>query len=124
MGRNIPFLTVMLFLFSSSSMLSSGESCATDFSYPLELCAFQTHQPTKQGNVPHIQSEEAAPSPQAKARTDPDQLQREGLELLELSQTLQADIDSVNRGLHPKDVVDKLKRIQKLAKHMRGEIEP
>lgn len=114
MGRNIPFLTVMLVLFSSSSVLSSGESCATDFHYPLELCAFQIHQPTKQGNVPHIQSQDATLSPQAKGRIDPDQLQREGLELLELSQSLQADIDSVNRSLHPKDVVDKLKRIQKL----------
>jgi hypothetical protein len=116
MRRDISFLTAMLvFLTSSSmsSMLSSGE-----------IDAPQTHQPTKQGNVPHIQSQEAAPSPQAKARTDPDQLRREGLELLELSQSLQPDIDSVNRGLHPKDVVDKLKRIQKLAKHMRGEIEP
>ena len=43
---------------------------------------------------------------------------------LELSQSLQGDIESVNKGLMPKDTVDKLKRIQKLAKHLKGELEP
>lgn len=87
--------------------------------------ALQTHQPTKSGNVPHLQpQEETGPNTQPKIKIDPDQLQREARELLELSQSLQADIESVNHGLHPKDTDEKLKRIQKLAKHLRGEIAP
>jgi hypothetical protein len=82
--------------------------------------------PTKQGNVPRLnpQEEQIDPKAQAKIKQDPAQLQREARELLELSQSLQLDIESVNRGLHPKDTIEKLKRIQKLAKHLRGEIAP
>ena len=88
--------------------------------------AWQTHMPTKQGNVPRLnpQEEQIDPKAQAKIKQDPAQLQREARELLELSQSLQLDIESVNRGLHPKDTIEKLKRIQRLAKHLRGEIEP
>ena len=59
-----------------------------------------------------------------KTKLDPVQLQREARELLELSQSLQPDIESVNRGVLHKDTLDKLKRIQKVAKHLRGELEP
>ena len=52
------------------------------------------------------------------------QLQREARELLELSQSLQPDIDSVNHGLLPKDTLEKLKRIEKLSKHLRSELGP
>ncbi len=55
---------------------------------------------------------------------DPVQLQREAKELLELSQSLQPDIEHVNHGLLPKDTIEKLKRIEKLSKHLRGELAP
>jgi hypothetical protein len=85
----------------------------------------QTHMPTKHGDVPHLQpGEPISPSVQPKVKLDPVQLQREAKELLDLSQSLQSDIESVNRGMLPKDTIDKLKRIQKLAKHLRGEIAP
>jgi hypothetical protein len=54
--------------------------------------------------------------------TDPVQLHREAKELLELSQSLQMDIEQVNHGLLPKDTLEKLKRIEKLSKHLRGEL--
>ncbi len=85
--------------------------------------ALQMRQPTKSGNVPHINEEEQPIAP-PKVTLDPAQLHREGQELLDLAQSLQTDIESLNHGLHPKDVIDKLKRIQKLAKHLKGEIEP
>jgi hypothetical protein len=59
-----------------------------------------------------------------KQRIDTVQLQREAREMLELSQSIQLDVNSVNHGLLPKDAVEKLKRIEKLAKHLRGEINP
>jgi hypothetical protein len=62
--------------------------------------------------------------PQPQIKLDSAQLQREAKELLDLSQSVQADIDAVNKGLLPKDATEKLKRIQKLAKHLRGEIAP
>jgi hypothetical protein len=85
--------------------------------------ALQTHMPTKQGNVPHLQpTEPTGPFAPPKIRLDPVQLEREGLELQELSESLQLDIESLNQGKLPKDMSEKLKRIQKLAKHLRGEI--
>lgn len=67
-----------------------------------------------------------APDPPAVRRTHIDalQLQREAKEILELSQSLQLDIDQVNHGLLPKDTIEKLKRIEKLSKHLRGEVSP
>jgi len=53
---------------------------------------------------------------------DPLDLQREAKELLELSQSLQPDMESVNHGLLPKDTIEKLKRIEKLSKRLRGEL--
>ena len=62
--------------------------------------------------------------PQPQIKLDAAQLQREAKELLDLSQSVQSDIDAINKGLLPKDAAEKLKRIQKLAKRLRGEIAP
>jgi len=61
-------------------------------------------------------------APHLKTRTDPFELQREAKELLELSQSLQPDMESVNHGILPKDTIEKLKRIEKLSKRLRGEL--
>ena len=61
-------------------------------------------------------------APHLKTRTDPFELQREAKELLELSQSLQPDMESVNHGILPKDTTEKLKRIEKLSKRLRGEL--
>jgi hypothetical protein len=55
---------------------------------------------------------------------DPVKLKREAQELLELSQALQTDITHVNQGMLPKDTIDRLKRIEKLCKRLRGEVGP
>jgi hypothetical protein len=57
-------------------------------------------------------------------RIDPIELQREARQVLELSQSIQSDFESVNRGLLPKDIIEKLKRIEKLSKHLRSQIAP
>jgi hypothetical protein len=80
--------------------------------------------PTMHGNVPHLNQQEPVVFPQQQTKLDPVQLQHEAQELLNLTQSLQPDIDSVNHGVLPKDTVEKLKRIQKVAKHLRGELEP
>jgi hypothetical protein len=86
--------------------------------------AAQMRMPTMHGNVPHLNQQEPVLIPQQQTKPDPVKLQREAQELLELSQSLQPDIESVNRGILPKDTVEKLKRLEKRAKHLRGELTP
>jgi hypothetical protein len=121
----IPWLFVLASVLGRPSPAQAvPESLATYTPHPVLLFpALQTHMPTKHGDVPHLQPEEQMSAP-PQIKLDPVQLQREARELLELSQSLQLDIESVNRGLLPKDTSEKLKRIQKLAKHLRGEIAP
>lgn len=63
---------------------------------------------------------EAVPMPQQ--RIDPTQLRREAEELSRLAQSIPADVEQVSRGILPKDVFAKLKHIEKLAKHLQGQI--
>jgi hypothetical protein len=71
-----------------------------------------------------ITRDEQQQPPALKPHIDRVQIEREARELSDLAKTLPTDIDHVNRGLLPKDVLDKLKRIEKLAKHLRGELTP
>ena len=67
---------------------------------------------------------QARPAHPAPVRLDLVQVQRDAKELLALSQALQPDIEYINRGLLPKDTIEKLKRIEKLSKHLRGQLAP
>ncbi len=49
-------------------------------------------------------------------------LQRDAQELAELSALIHADVDRANRGVLSKDVIDKLKRVEKLSKQLRNEL--
>lgn len=53
---------------------------------------------------------------------DPVQLQREADELSALAGSVPVDIKAVNSGILPKDFLGKLKRIEKLSKHLRSEL--
>jgi hypothetical protein len=53
---------------------------------------------------------------------DPAQLQHDAQELSQLAAELPREIEQVNKGQLPKDLSDRLKRIEKLAKHLRAEI--
>jgi len=53
---------------------------------------------------------------------DPDLLENEAGELARLSAGIPAQIQSVNRNVLPKDLDSQLKRIEKLAKHLRSEV--
>ena len=82
--------------------------------------------PQARNNWPHPPEAGDASSTAAKTvsqpprlRVDAVELQREARELLELSQSLQPDIEHVSHGLLPKDTVEKLKRIEKLSKRLR-----
>jgi hypothetical protein len=53
---------------------------------------------------------------------DPAKLKQEADELAQLSAGLPSDLAHVAHGQLPKDLTDKLKRIEKLAKHLRVEL--
>jgi len=57
-------------------------------------------------------------------RVDAAQLQREASELASLAQSIPPDVDRINKGALPKDVLEKLKRIEKISKHLRVELAP
>jgi hypothetical protein len=49
-------------------------------------------------------------------------LQKDAQDLADLSASIHADVELVNRGLLTKEVVEKLKRVEKLSKHLRSEL--
>jgi hypothetical protein len=53
----------------------------------------------------------------AKVRQEADQLAK-------VAQSVPQDIQNIERGVFPKDVIQKLKQIEKLSKHLRTEIAP
>jgi hypothetical protein len=57
-------------------------------------------------------------------RVDLLQLQREANDLARTAQTIPSDMESVRKGILPKDVIQKLKQIEKLSKHLRSELNP
>ena len=119
------FILVAALCVPSSTQVVPQSIAATTPNTAFLFTALQTHMPTRHGDVSHIQPEEQiGPTAPPQIKLDPAQLQREARELLELSQSLQTDIESVNHGVLPKDTLEKLKRIQKLAKHLRGELAP
>jgi hypothetical protein len=92
--------------------VSAGQAVKRDAPpYPPEPAdkSITTDQQQRSGIRPHV---------------DKLQIQREAQEISDLAGTLQADIDHVNQGTLPKDVIEKLKKIEKLARHLRGEIAP
>lgn len=62
-------------------------------------------------------------SPSWKNQANNVQLQREARELADLANSLPAEVDRVSHGLLSKDLPDKLKRIEKLSKHLRSQIQ-
>jgi hypothetical protein len=55
-------------------------------------------------------------------KLDPVKLRQEADELSTLAQSVPAAIAQVSQGKLPKDMAEKLKRIEKLSKHLRGEL--
>lgn len=68
--------------------------------------------------------DETSRTPQAKVEhRDLSVLENDARELEGLAQMVPSDVNSMKKGLMPKEAVDRLKRIEKLAKKMRAEME-
>ena len=63
------------------------------------------------------------PSTAPRPRVDPVELRREASEVVDLSKSIQSDFESISRGMLPKNTIEKLKKIEKLSKHLRSQIE-
>jgi hypothetical protein len=57
-------------------------------------------------------------------RVNLDQLQREADDLARAAQSIPTDVADVRKGMLPKDIIQKLKQIEKLSKRLRGELTP
>ena len=72
-----------------------------------------------------INNQVTDPPRQPKARpVDAIKLRSEAAELRDLADALTPAIDQVSKGMMPKDLSDNLKRIEKLAKHLRSDVNP
>jgi len=98
-----------LCLLGTSVLLANAQSTPTP--YPPALRHIDQHPPV-------IES----PSPPPAQQIDLVQLRRDAEELAKLSQSVPVDMEQVANGLLPKDVLDKLKRIEKLSKRLHGEL--
>ena len=65
-----------------------------------------------------------APSQNRSRKIDIDQVKQEGEELRKLADAVPAQIQQVSTNQLPKDLPDNLKRIERLAKHLRSELSP
>jgi hypothetical protein len=64
------------------------------------------------------------PTQPRRVATDPAKLKAEAVELRDLGDAIPAAMDQVARGMMPKDLGEDLKKIEKLAKHLRSEVNP
>jgi hypothetical protein len=66
---------------------------------------------------------EAPPQPQRRSINNV-QLQHDADELSSLAQSIPAGLKLVTQGTLPKDLLERLKKIEKLSKHLRSELGP
>src|SRR5262249_48905165 len=77
---------------------------------------------------PPMDPEHGKPSPDEtrlpQHRIDLRRLQQEADDLARTAQTIPTDVAGVRQGTMPKDIIEKLKRIEKLSKRLRSELNP
>lgn len=73
-------------------------------------------------NISDIDAVPATDRPQPVLRIDREKVQREAEELHHLAQTVPDDVHKATQGVLSKDLKDRLKRIEKLAKSLRGDL--
>ena len=81
------------------------------------------HFPTPPESM-HPEPQNQAPAAAPSRRLDLAHLQQEAEDLARTAQTIPSDVASVRKGMLPKDVIEKLKQIEKLSKRLRTELNP
>src|SRR5215472_3100820 len=62
------------------------------------------------------------PLPPQAQKLDPAKLRKEADELAKLALSVPTDVDQIAQGKMPKDAIDRLKRIEKISRQLRGEL--
>lgn len=79
----------------------------------------------RQADQAEAQTEKNVPPPMAqRAHLDLAKLGQEADELARIAQTIPPDVASIQKGKLPKDMIEKLKQIEKLSKRLRSQINP
>jgi hypothetical protein len=81
--------------------------------------------PSQNVNVKHpeeFQVQKQLSPDDMRARVANLQLQKDAKELAELCATVPSDMDGVKQGVLPQDVLEKLKRVEKLSKRVREQL--
>lgn len=92
------------------------------FATPVAAPQYTHHFPTPP--EPADPQTDKEPPPTLTKRIDMEQVQREADDLARTAQSIPSDVANIRKGMLPKDVVEKLKQIEKLSKHLRGELNP
>jgi hypothetical protein len=107
--KTSPLLFLTFILFLTVTLAGQGRPATAG---QLELRKYESAHPL-----------EAPPEPQP-LRVNRVQLEHEADELSNLAQSIPIDVKSVGQGTLPKDLLEKLKRIEKLSKQLRGQLVP
>jgi hypothetical protein len=86
----------------------------TSFAGPTQAIRTPPTEAGQPGNWPQLAT---------KKRVDVTELKTEARELITMSQALPAQMEQIGNGKYPKELIDNLKKIEKLSKRIRGEIE-
>lgn len=90
---------------------------------PVVLCSLPLRSQTlNPGRPPEVQAQKVPSADAMMARMHDVQLQKDAKELADLSASIPSDMDGVKRGILPKDLIDKLKKMEKLSKRLREEL--
>jgi hypothetical protein len=80
-------------------------------------------QPSPASPTTTQQARQGAPSAASREQAaKQEQIRREAEELAALTKSIPADVAAANQGLLPKDIVEKLNRIEKLSKQLRKDL--
>jgi len=83
----------------------------------------KSHMPTPPDSMnPENETTASVPMTSMQRRVDLLGLQKEAEDLARTAQTIPADMASVRKGTLPKDIIQKLRQIEKLSKHLRMQI--
>jgi len=107
---------VIFFAFLAGLML-----CAQPAKAQVSTRGFPQPPPSQQ--TPPVVTPERA-QPPANSRIDMVGVQRDALELARTAQSIPSDVESIKKGMLPKDVLQKLKQIEKLSRRLRSELNP
>jgi len=79
----------------------------------------------RQADKAEVQFEKTVPSPTSQqSPADFAKIRSNADELVMLSQSIHSGINDVGKGMLPKDLIEKLKQVEKLSKRLRSELAP